>query len=70
MPDQQDQQQRDRERVLELVLLGVVVVAVAVLGAPAVADAVRSGDVELATLFYPVLLAAFVGLALSRRAGE
>ena len=43
----------------EPVLTGLVVLLVTVLGGPQVWDALRSGDVGLELLFYPVLAAAF-----------
>ena len=72
MPEQQDQQEQqrpDRERVLELVLLGLVVVGVCVVGLPQTVQSLRDGSFDLAAVFYPLLLAAFAGLAWSRRTG-
>jgi hypothetical protein len=60
---------RSRQQVLELALLGLVVAAVLVIGLPQVVDSLRAGSVDLATLFYPALAAAFAGLAWSRRTG-
>jgi hypothetical protein len=49
-------------------LTGLVVLLIAVLGAPQVWDALRSGDFRPALVFYPVLGAAFVYLAVRGRA--
>ena len=59
-----------RERVLEGLLLGLVVLVCGVVGLPQVVATLRDGSVELATVFYPVLLVAFAGLAWSRRTGS
>ena len=59
-----------RERVLEGLLLGLVVLVCGVVGLPQVVETLRDGSVELATVFYPVLLVAFAGLAWSRRTGS
>ena len=65
-PPDQGQDPRERERLLELVLLGLVVVGVAVLGLPPAVAGLRDGSLDLAAVFYPLLLAACAGLAWSR----
>ena len=57
------------ERAVEAGLVTLVVVLAACLGLPALVEGVREGTVELATVFYPVLLGAFAVLAWSRRTG-
>ena len=72
IPEQEEQLEpkaADRERVLELVLLGLVVVGVCVIGLPQTVESIREGSLGLAAVFYPLLLAAFAGLAWSRRTG-
>jgi hypothetical protein len=69
-PREEQGDPRERERVLELVLLGLVVGVVAVLGLPSVVTSLREGNLDLAAVFYPLLLAALTGLAWSRRAGS
>ena len=59
-----------RERVVEGLLLGLVVLVCGVVGLPQVVGTLRDGSVELATVFYPVLLVAFAGLAWTRRTGS
>ena len=59
-----------RQRLLDMLLLGLVVLVCGVVGLPQVVDSLREGSVELATVFYPVLLVAFAGLAWSRRTGS
>lgn len=67
---QHDERAGRRERMLELVLLGLVVTGLGVLALPPVLESLREGSLELASVFYPVLLAAFAGLAWSRRTGR
>jgi hypothetical protein len=62
---------RDRRQpALDCVLLGLVVLVCGVVGVPEVVATLREGSVGLATVFYPVLLLAFAGLAWSRRTGS
>ena len=65
-PQEPQEQAPDRERLLERVLLAMVVVAVAVVGLPPAVAGLRDGSIELAAVFYPLLLAACAGLAWSR----
>ena len=48
-------------------LTGLVVLLVVVLGLPQVWDDVRSGELDLSTVFFPVLAVAFGYLAVARR---
>ena len=59
-----------RQRLLDALLLGLVVLVCGVVGVPEVVESLRDGSVDLATVFYPVLLVAFAGLAWTRRAGS
>jgi hypothetical protein len=58
-----------RQRALDAALLGLVVLVCGVVGLPEVVASLREGSFELATVFYPVLLVAFAGVAWSRRTG-
>ena len=61
-PEQEEElepRRADRERVLELVLLGLVVVGVCAFGLPQTVQSLRDGSLDLAAVFYPLLLAAF-----------
>ena len=58
------------ERVVEGVLLALVVLVCGVVGLPQVVETLRDGSIELATVFYPVLLVAFGVLAWTRRTGS
>ena len=58
-PQEPQEQAPDRERLLERVLLAMV-------GLPPAVAGLRDGSIELAAVFYPLLLAACAGLAWSR----
>jgi hypothetical protein len=58
------------ERMVEATVVALVVLLAALLGLPELVESVREGSVELATVFYPVMLVAFGVLAWTRRAGE
>ena len=68
-PEDQRQTPR-REKVVEALLLGLVVLVCGVVGLPEVVDTLQEGSIELATVFYPVLLVAFAALAWTRRTGS
>jgi hypothetical protein len=61
---------RRLERLVEGSLVALVLVMAAVLGIPQLFEAVRDGDIDLAAVFYPVLLVAFGVLAWTRRDGQ
>jgi uncharacterized membrane protein YczE len=56
-----------RERLVEAVVLALTVLLAGLLGVGSLVTAVREGTVELATVFYPVLLGAIATLAWTRR---
>lgn len=58
-----------RERLVQRALVALVVLVAAAIGLPQLVESVREGTVELATVFYPVLLVAFAVLAWTRRTG-
>ena len=59
-----------RDHVVERALLGLTVLLAAALALPSLFTALREGSVELATVFYPVMLGAIAVLAWTRRAGQ
>ena len=58
------------ERLVEGLLLALVVGVCGVVGLPQVVATLQDGSIELATVFYPVLLVAFAALAWTRRTGS
>ena len=68
-PDEQ-RETTPRDRVVEGLLTALVVLVCGVIGLPQVVESLRDGTVELATVFYPVLLVAFGVLAWTRRTGS
>jgi uncharacterized membrane protein len=59
-----------REKAVEGVIIALIVLVAGSLGLPSLVEALREGSVELATVFYPVMLVAVVALAWNRRAGS
>ena len=59
----------DRDRLVQGALIGLAVVLAGLLGVTSLVEALREGTVDLATVFYPVLLAALATLAWTRRTG-
>ena len=59
-----------REHVVEHALIVLIVVLAGALALPSLVTALREGSIELATVFYPVMLGAIAVLAWNRRAGQ
>ena len=57
-------------RVVESVVIALIVLVAGAVGVPSLVAALRDGSVELATVFYPLILVAVVALAWNRRAGS
>ena len=60
---------RTRSQVAEGVLIALTAVLAAVLAVPSLVAAARDGSLDLAAVFYPVLLVAIATLAWGRRSG-
>ena len=69
LPDLSPDEPSSRDRLLQGALIALAVGLAGLLGVLSLVEALREGTVDLATVFYPVLLCALASLAWTRRTG-